>query len=1172
MRCAQLFALRKWSSRHRDPWGSVLAAALALSAGPAVGQPCVAGLPVNGVLGGDVGPAPGGAFVEVACLELRDDSGVARSGEIARSGVPIPHALRLLDTAALAVVGPGGRRLAAQLDVLSRWGAPRDDAAAPIRWLEVAVPADLPANGSARYSVRHHSGLAPAADPFAASIVETGPGIYRVDTGLASFTLAAGSGALLESFAIDLDDDGVGPKTNVYTHAPGAGPRLVYDGSSGDVTLDTSQVGAVTVDTGGFEIVESGPVRVVVVQRGHFVDAAGDTSRCTAAGLDYEALGYTAVFAFERASRDLRLELQVRNECSDGQGTNWTDDTVTVREASWRFPFPLVAQVAWAGGDGPLSASSPGFAGTTEVAQRRGTGTAPLFEDWTRRARARRGAVDLEVAELFVRPLVALSDPTLTVAATMPWLRYREPQALRLDGTTLSLRLVSEDLRIGEGKGIWGLARVSLTPTALATAGQSLDEFLEIRRDAMRVELERGLLLWPGRGAVDAARILPPLGDGAPHTARNAYLSWLDTLHDETVRPGGQWDRNKTYGSQYWPDTGANDPFGVDVDFPNQSTAGMNYWDPAGVEALEFLATGEPRWLWGLALPVYWTQAFAAYLNTGFTSASNRNGLAVESGGPGCAPTGSPPFVSPCTADGTGGGHWHRSGGGSDDYTYAMSLELGYALRPSVALRDRFAQAGQTVVDRYDPATPELDREMFVDVIGPYRQVVQHFEMLANCAEFVPGALGEACHDRLLEVVGELARDNLAAGILCAGTQANGEILGPPAALPSQCGTPAQFQQNALLYAFLHRFYAHHRHAADAATQTTIARVRRALVEAPAVLYDQGLELDAAGVPVPFGDWAAALDCQLGNGGTTVTSCVPASDGDGIYQYSHNQPATVALLFQAHELDPSLDFCGIARAAYDDPALTGGPGEGGAFGGVGHFIEAGWWKGVAQMMQGVTFGLGGYDVCVDDPQADLAVSKTNGAAVVAAGLLLEYQITVTNLGPHDVRSATLVDVLDATSLDVASATFSCAPIGEAGDGTVCPLQGPAADLVAGVAFDLEAGDALRFVVAVAVLADASGTLLNTATVATPAGVVDAVTSNDGATDADPIGVCAAMNVVTVSGISATGVVEACVRIEADATVPSGVSLALLAPLVVLRAGFRVESGGELRVIGGLPLD
>ena len=960
---------------------AMLAAGCLLTAHTAsAGVGCISGPPHAGILGGALGSAPGGSFDDVACLEIREDAEVARSGEIAFSGVPLGEGLGLTDTDELVVVGPGDQRLAAQFDALSRWAGTADDPTRPIRWLQVAVPAELVADGVARYELRRYDAPPAPSDPYAASITFDDP-TWRIETGLATFVLDPASGALLESIDIDLDDDGAGAKTRIYDHVAGAGPRLVFDpdenpGNGNDVTLDTSTAGQVVVDAGGFEVVEDGPVKVVVAARGHFIDGGG-ASVCTATTPNYESLGFTAVMTFVRGSRDVRLQFQVRNECSDAFGTDWTDDTLMVRQASWELPLALAhgagEPTSYVGGDAPLAASAGGFTGVTEVEQRRGTGTAPDFTDWARRSRTRRGGVDLETAEAFTDPMVAVADATLVAAAQMPWMRFREPQALVVTDDDLSLRFVGEDLRLGEGKGLWNFARIHLLPTALATGGVSAA--LEALRARGRAELERGLLPWPGRSAINAARVVPSLGTGDAHTARTHTQSWIETLHAETIDPGGQWDRNKTFGSQLWPETGPNDPFAIDSDFPNQSTAGANYWDPAGVELLEFLASGDPRWAWDMAIPAYWVQAFLAFLNTGENFAGNRNGMAVESGGPGCLPTGSPPFVEPCTADGTGGGHWHRTGLGSDDYTYAMSMELGYALRPNLPLRDRFGQAGQTVIDRYDPSIPEADREAFVNAVNITRQVIQHFEMLANCAEFVPGARGQACQDRLHELVAELARDNLAAGVFCQGEVdfgmgLNGDIPGPPASPPSQCYSPQQFMTNALMYPFFHRYWSNYRHAQDADVLNTATAVRRALVEMPRALYTGGpggpvppLEQDGNGDLVPFGDWASILDCTMDPGGTTLVSCVTADDGGPLFMLNQNQPHTVALLLMAHDIDPAVGLCEVSRTAYDDPDLTGSPGDGGTFDVVGHFNQAGWWKGVAQMLQGVHFGLGIYDTC-----------------------------------------------------------------------------------------------------------------------------------------------------------------------------------------------------------------
>ena len=78
------------------------------------------------------------------------------------------------------------------------------------------------------------------------------------------------------------------------------------------------------------------------------------------------------------------------------------------------------------------------------VEQRKGAGS-----PWLRRARVARDGTPLEETETFERPLLALADDTLVAAVQMPWMRYREPQALAAEGTTLGLRA---DLRAAGGR------------------------------------------------------------------------------------------------------------------------------------------------------------------------------------------------------------------------------------------------------------------------------------------------------------------------------------------------------------------------------------------------------------------------------------------------------------------------------------------------------------------------------------------------------------------------------------------------------------------------------------------------------------------------------------------------------------------------------------------------
>lgn len=97
--------------------------------------------------------------------------------------------------------------------------------------------------------------------------------------------------------------------------------------------IDSASPGGLEVDR--FRWIETGPVRAVAALDGHFLPSAGAGLCNLDGGDDYPRFGYTAILTFERARRGFGLELHLRNECSDAQGNDWTDQAVTVDRASW---------------------------------------------------------------------------------------------------------------------------------------------------------------------------------------------------------------------------------------------------------------------------------------------------------------------------------------------------------------------------------------------------------------------------------------------------------------------------------------------------------------------------------------------------------------------------------------------------------------------------------------------------------------------------------------------------------------------------------------------------------------------------------------------------------------------------------------------------------------------
>lgn len=894
-------------------------AAWSLAFGLATPPDCVTGTTPPDELAGDLGPAPAGG-TDLACLSLRNDRAFERRGETAYSGVPIPQAVGLLDADLdrLVLVGPGNRRLPAQFDILSRWGGALDDATLPARWLQVSTQVPVAAGETSTLALRLLD--QPAADPgddFEATLTPSGDD-FLVDTGVATFTIDPDAPELVRQIDIAPLDDGAGRQT-AYTATTGAGPRMAFDPGGGTVVLDTSTPGQVMVDAGSFEIIESGPVKVVVAVRGHF-SAPGGASLCTAIMPGYERFGYTAVATFHRGRRDVDLRFNFRNECSDAQGLPWRDDFSVVEEAAWRWPLGAAftgTPTTYHAGSGVLGASAAGFAGETVVEQRKGAG-AP----WSRRARVTRDAVEIETDVAFERPLVAIADGTFVAALQMPYMRYREPQALAAQGGTLEARSISESLVVGEAKAVWSMHRLTLQSMAQATAGQSVESWLEALRDTGTAALERGLLVHTERDAWNDSGLFATLGDAAVVSPFEAYYQeTIDFIHQETVRAGGQWDRNSVYGSQVWPDPPL-DLFSS-APSPDLHDAKSNYWNPLGAELWEFVHGGNPAFVWEFALPLAWTHTFSNMLNLGDRNHGNRNGFVVTQGG-------------------VGEGHWNRNGElASDDHNYNMGMQLAYALRPDAAVRHRVDHAGRTAVDRYSiPQSQQASRDFFVNAVDLQRGHIQRFEHLANCAEFSPGQRGRDCHDRLMEIAAELVADNASSGVLCGGDVPD---------FASPCSTTQLFMLNAHFYHFFDRLY---RNYGDIG-----GGLRRALIETPRAFYEWGLPRAGDGVSIDIAQaWPNGMECTLTGDGSAIVNCANWAGGDPTFfeNYAH----TMTLLLMAHQLDPSLGYCQIARTVLDQLATARSLDS---YVGVG----AGWFKGASQVHQGLVLGIGGYETCSD---------------------------------------------------------------------------------------------------------------------------------------------------------------------------------------------------------------
>ena len=127
---------------------------------------------------------------------------------------------------------------------------------------------------------------------------------------------------------------------------------------------------------------------------------------------------------------------------------------------------------------------------------------------------------------------------------------------------------------------------------------------------------------------------------------------------------------------------------------------------------------------------------------------------------------------------------------------------------------------------------------------------------------------------------------------------------------------------------------------------------------------------------------------------------------------------------------------------------------------------------------------------------DLAVSKSNGAAFVDAGLPTTWFIDVANVGAADIAGATLSDPVPT---GVTGATWTCTAFG----GAVCANPSGSGGISENV--DLPAGASLLYEFTATVTATEPGSVSNTATITLAAGQTDANPADNSATDTDPVG-------------------------------------------------------------------
>ncbi|HET9212590.1 MAG TPA: fibronectin type III domain-containing protein [Thermoanaerobaculia bacterium] len=392
-------------------------------------------------------------------LDVRETAGVARSGEVVRSGVPLPRSLNVLGTGGLAVVDAAGTPVPAEFEVTARWNAGKSDAAAPIQWLLVTFPATVGANQTATYRLVTDGSAANPAPATQISLTQSGNAI-TVNTGAAVFHLGANPGALFDE--VDLAN----------------GTKLIGGGAlslqTGGATYGHSTTRAVIIE-------HQGPLTAIVVVKGAYdVPAIGGGQVSTRRRYVFTAGSPTAVVrhvANWEGSLACEGCIVTSAGAPNGVRIDKAEDDLQVSLGG----TPTVTAIG--------NFSAPAVSGAVAAGQSawvrqqlRASRTAPQVYDVNVAGAAATGA-KADGA------LLAASGPAGTVAVALNHMHRYEPQALRMLPTGhLAIDVVDDKAWLANHQGLF--ATLAVTAAAGAPSRDSLNR-------TTWAPLNRPLHAWP---------------------------------------------------------------------------------------------------------------------------------------------------------------------------------------------------------------------------------------------------------------------------------------------------------------------------------------------------------------------------------------------------------------------------------------------------------------------------------------------------------------------------------------------------------------------------------------------------------------------------------------------------------------------------------------------------
>jgi hypothetical protein len=512
-------------------------------------------------------------------LTVRETAGIARTGEVVRSGIPMPRSLNLRGTGSLAVVDSTGKAVPADFQITARWDAPLSDTTAPIQWMLVSFPATVTARSSAFYRVVLNGSVANPAPARPLTLTQNGD-LITVDTGAAVFRFGSDPGALFDEILLD------------------NGTRLV---GGGGMTLTANGSASGHSTTRRVRIEHAGPLSASVVIYGAY-----DLAPIGTGGTGSGGMGSVRRYVFTAGSSTALVRhaaqwegnlacngcLKTTAGAPNGVRLTQVRDTLAVELGATTPTITAVGDF----GAAPV-VKTPSAGQTASVRQLlRSSRTAPLsFQVDVAGATAAGSKVSGGV--------LAASGPAGAVAIALARMHRYEPQALRvLSDGRLALDLADGNVWLAHHQGMF--AEMAISAMAPGPTRSTLDR-------TVWAPLNRPLRAWPDAAWFAASDAVDEIPVGALPAEVASYDTLIPSVLNRTLQQVDVLGMSglMSYGlfPRYWGKDGAPGEIDCDVSSdptPTETwddkfwcTTWADYHNTSSTAPIWAMRSGEVEWL-----------------------------------------------------------------------------------------------------------------------------------------------------------------------------------------------------------------------------------------------------------------------------------------------------------------------------------------------------------------------------------------------------------------------------------------------------------------------------------------------------------------------------------------------------------------------------------------------